>query len=177
MRTLYFCRHAKSSWADPGQKDIDRPLNERGQRNAPFMAGLFRERGEPVQLLVSSPANRAISTARFFSAELGAREVGSIEPDGPFPQLVQEKALYDASAKTILHVINTLPGSLEQVMLFGHNPGFTELVELLGSETIGNLPTCGLARIDLPIDTWQAASHGLGTLVWIDAPKRHPGQD
>ena len=52
MRTLYFCRHAKSSWADPGQADFDRPLNERGERNAAYMADLFKERGEPVDLLV-----------------------------------------------------------------------------------------------------------------------------
>ena len=70
MKTLYLCRHAKSSWADPGMDDFDRPLNERGQRNAPFMAGLFKERGEPVDLIVSSPANRALTTAKAFASAL-----------------------------------------------------------------------------------------------------------
>ena len=70
MRTLYICRHAKSSWADPGQDDFDRPLNERGLLDAPRMAKIFRERGEPVDLIVTSPAVRALTTARFFAKEL-----------------------------------------------------------------------------------------------------------
>ncbi len=166
MRTLYFCRHAKSSWADPGQADFDRPLNERGNRNAPFMAGLFRKRGEPVDLLVSSPAARAWSTALFFAKELGVAE----------GDILLRRELYHASPQTIRRVAEELPAHVHRALFFGHNPGITEAIEQLSGEPIGNLPTCGLVRIDLPIDDWKELSAGIGTLVWLDYPKRHPGQ-
>ncbi|MBK9061174.1 MAG: histidine phosphatase family protein [Flavobacteriales bacterium] len=70
MRTLYIVRHAKSSWADPGMSDFDRPLNERGMHDAPMMAERFDGRLEPVDLLMSSPAKRALTTANFFAAAL-----------------------------------------------------------------------------------------------------------
>ncbi|MBL7980686.1 MAG: histidine phosphatase family protein [Flavobacteriales bacterium] len=166
MRTLYFCRHAKSSWADPGQADFDRPLNERGERNAAYMADLFKERGEPVELLVSSTAVRALTTAKKFAKALGVRE----------SELVLRPDLYHAGPVTIQQVAEQLPAHVDRALFFGHNPGITEVIERLSGEPIGNLPTCGMVRIDLPIDNWAMLSAGIGTLVWLDYPKRHPGQ-
>ncbi len=164
MRTLYITRHAKSSWDDPRMDDFDRPLNERGERDAPFMARIFKERGEPVDLLVSSPAKRAITTARTFAQELGVAEA-SIQED---------RSIYLATVNTLLQVVNRLPDAHKRVMLFGHNPGFSELAELLSEAGTGELPTCSTVRIDLPVDEWKEVSAGLGTLVWLDFPKRHP---
>lgn len=166
LRTLYIIRHAKSSWTEPNSPDFDRPLNERGLRNAPFMAHLFKKRGEPVDLLVSSTANRALSTALIFAKELGV----------PEQDVLRIKALYHSSVPTLLHTLNHLPNTMQRAMLFGHNPGLTELVEYLSSEDIGNLPTCGMVRIDFPGDDWTLVSRDLGTLVWMDYPKRHAGQ-
>lgn len=166
MKTLYLCRHAKSSWADPGMDDFDRPLNERGLRNAPFMAKTFKERGETVELIVSSPANRAIATARAFATAL------AITND----HFVQERAIYLAERHALSHLVAQLPESADRVMLFGHNPGFTELLDHLCDAGIGNLPTCGLVRIDLPVDDWRHITKHAGTMVWFDYPKRHPGQ-
>lgn len=166
MRTLYITRHAKSSWSEPNSTDFDRPLNERGMRNAPFMAKEFHKRGEPLDLLVSSTAKRALSTALIFAKELGI----------PEQDVLRIEALYHSSIPTLLHTLNNLPNTAQRVMLFGHNPGLTELVEYLSSEDIGNLPTCGIVRIDLPGDHWEQVSRDLGTLVWLDHPKRHPGQ-
>lgn len=176
MRTLYLCRHAKSSWADPGQDDLDRPLNERGLRNAPFMARLFKERGEPLDLMVTSTAARALATARFFAQELGAKETPAFDPAAPRPQLLLDANLYHASIRTILGVVNGLPDATSHVMLFGHNPGFTDAVVYFGNEDLDNLPTCGIVRIDFPIDSWKLAARDLGMLIWRDHPKRHPGQ-
>ncbi|MFM7783685.1 MAG: SixA phosphatase family protein, partial [Gammaproteobacteria bacterium] len=99
MKRLILCRHAKSSWANPGQEDIDRPLNERGKRNAPEMARRLRERGEVPALIVSSPARRALATARLMAEELGiARDA-----------IVIEDTLYEASVDAWRRVIAALP--------------------------------------------------------------------
>jgi phosphohistidine phosphatase len=174
MRSLYFCRHAKSDWSDGDLADHDRPLNARGERNAPLMARLFRERNEMLDLLVSSTAVRAITTARVFARELGAAERDSFDPAAPRPQLVQEARIYEADVHELLRVVNALPDAAASVMLFGHNPGFTHMVEFFSSELIGNLPTCGMVRIDMPISSWREASQDMGAMVWMDYPKRHP---
>ncbi len=166
MKTLYLCRHAKSSWADLGMDDFDRPLNERGLRNAPFMAQTFAQRGEPVQLIVSSPANRALTTARYFSEAL----------KNPVERFNLDRQIYLAERHTLSSVVGQLPNELQRVMLFGHNPGFTELTNHLSDAAIANLPTCGLVRIDIAVNEWQHITKGSGTLVWFDYPKRHPGQ-
>lgn len=167
MKTLYLCRHAKSIWADPGMEDFDRPLNERGQRNAPYMAKVFRDRGEPVDLIVSSPANRALTTARCFADALG------IKGD----HFMQERQIYLAERNTLSQLVSRLPDTADRVMLFGHNPGLTLLLSHLSDADVDTLPTCGLVRIDFAVSDWQHTGKGTGTLVWFDYPKRHPGQD
>ncbi|MFZ1691589.1 MAG: histidine phosphatase family protein [Flavobacteriales bacterium] len=167
MRTLYLCRHAKSSWADPGQSDHERPLNDRGLRDAPAMARFFKQRNEPVQLIVSSDANRAQTTARFFAKELGlSGDQFRLEPN-----------LYHASVRSIAGVVASLPDDADRVMLFGHNPGFTEVVEYFASEGPANMPTCGLVRIDFVADSWKETGRDLGTLVWFEYPKRVLGEE
>ncbi|MBK9174828.1 MAG: histidine phosphatase family protein [Flavobacteriales bacterium] len=166
MRTLYICRHAKSSWADPGQDDHDRPLNERGQRDAPLMANHFKERGERIDLIVSSDAVRALSTAKSFKQEL--------RMDGNRFRL--EPKLYHASVQTIAQVVAAFPDDCQRAMIVGHNPGLSEAVLYFSSENIGELPTCGLVRIDFVADEWKATGRDLGTLVWFEQPKRILGQ-
>ncbi|MBL7940908.1 MAG: histidine phosphatase family protein [Flavobacteriales bacterium] len=166
MKTLYLCRHAKSSWADPGMDDFDRPLNERGLRNAPFMAQVFKQRGELLDRIVSSPAKRALTTARSFADAL------AISND----HFLQDRSIYLAERSTLMHVVNALPTAADRVMLFGHNPGFTELLDHLSDAGVDNLPTCGLVRIDFALDDWKLLGKHTGNLVWFDYPKRHPGQ-
>lgn len=161
MRTLYITRHAKSSWSDPALDDFHRPLNDRGRRDAPFMARVFASRNEPVDLLVSSPAVRALSTARIFAEALGGMSVS------------EERSLYLAELPALIKRVNTLPDTATRVMLVGHNPGLSELAEHLGDDDLGEVPTCAVLRIDLPIDHWNEAAMGLGTVVWYDHPKRH----
>lgn len=167
MRTLYICRHAKSSWADPGQDDFERPLNERGLRDAPLMAERFHARGEGADLIVTSPAVRALTTARAFARELGME-------DGRF---VLEPKLYLAPVDIIQAIVSALPGHVRRVMLFGHNPGSTEAIGHFTGEHAGNLPTCGMARIDFMVNSWDLVGRSLGTLVWSDRPKHQPGSD
>ena len=166
MRTVYLCRHAKSDWENAGLSDHDRPLNARGERNAPFMAALFARRGEPVDRILSSTALRARTTAYHYADALGIAHADVT--------LVPE--LYHPSVETIQRVINALPDTITRVMLFGHNPGFSLAVAHFADGDVGVLPTAGIVRIDVAVDDWQAVARGTGTVVWQDLPKRHPGQ-
>lgn len=165
MKRLILVRHAKSSWANPGQEDIDRPLNERGERNAPEMGRRLRERGELPARVVSSPARRALATARLMAAELGIAR----------GDIVIEDALYEASVATWIKVITALPAGLDAVLMVGHNPTLTELANLLCRDVrVDNVPTCGVLRLDYEMRDW-AEFPGIPPVAWFfDYPKR-PG--
>ncbi|MCB9171067.1 MAG: histidine phosphatase family protein [Flavobacteriales bacterium] len=164
MRTLYLTRHAKSSWDDPHGTDHERPLNRRGERDAPFMAERFRSRSEPLDLLVSSTALRALSTARTFAGTLGI----------PTTEIVERPEIYLADHRTLLRLLNSLPDAAHRIMLFGHDPGLNDLVNHLAEENVAHMPTCCTARLDLDVERWEEVGMGAGRIAWIDFPKRHP---
>lgn len=165
MKWLIVVRHAKSSWKEP-LPDLDRPLNGRGRRNAPKMAARVRthleDAGRRADLLLASPARRARDTANVFAETLG---VGN-------PQLRREDRLYQGSLQDILALIRELDADADTVFLFGHNPDFTALVNLLCGAGIDNLPTCGACAIEFPDDDWRAAKPAAGRLRWFDYPKK-----
>lgn len=158
--TLYVVRHAKSSWADPGMDDHERPLNRRGLSDAPIMAARFAVRNEPVDLLLSSTARRALATAEAFATLLKA------------PPIRTDKAIYAAHYRAVQGIVAKLPEEARRVMLFGHNPGFTDLCTYLLDRSIGDLPTCATVRLDLHVDQWRHAGQGTATLGWLDVPER-----
>ena len=163
MLTLYLTRHAKSSKDDDSLRDFDRPLNDRGLRDAPYMARVFRKRDEPVDLLMSSPAMRALSTAIAFGEALKVKKA----------DIAREERIYLADTAVLMKVVNALPDKARRVMLFGHNPGFSLLAEQLTDRSSGDLPTCATVRIDFDLDHWEDVSRGTGSLRWIDFPKKH----
>ncbi len=145
MKRIYVVRHAKSSWGDLSLADIDRPLNKRGTRDAPFMGGKCKSKGYIPDMLISSNANRAMSTAKIFCTVLG------LEAD----KLSYEKSLYHAPEDTYLNVCFGLEMDIESVMLFGHNPGITYLANSVADKYIDNVPTCGVLVIDASIENWN----------------------
>jgi len=163
MKRLILVRHAKSSWATPAQDDIDRPLNERGLRNAPDMACRLRERGQVPALAISSPARRALTTAQLMAAEL--RIAGA--------DIRVEPSLYEASVETWLRVIAALPASAASVLMVGHNPTLTELANrLCHALRSGNVPTCGVLCLDYDARSWNSVPESR-PLEWsFDYPKR-----
>ena len=161
-KRLYLLRHAKSSWDDPSIEDFKRPLNKRGQRDAPAMGRRFRERGYVPDRIVSSPAERAYDTARTV-----ARELGYAVAD-----IVTEDELYLAGSVTLLEYVHATPDALGSLMLVAHNPGMTDLANSLTDQRIDNLPTCGLYCADFSIQRWHELSPGSGTLVCFDYPKK-----
>lgn len=161
LKTLIIHRHAKSSWDDMSISDFDRPLNNRGMANAPVMGKRLRLQGLHIDLFISSPARRAIDTAKIVAAQLGY----------PASEIVEEHRIYMAGVQSLLKIINHISDAHHTAILFGHNPGLTELVDYLSGSDIGNLPTSGQAIIDFSTDSWAEISRGTGTLVHLDFPK------
>ena len=160
-KTLLLIRHAKSDWGNLMLSDFERPLNHRGEINAPEMAKRLVKRELFPQQLISSPALRAITTAKYFAKELHI----NVEV------IIQEKDIYNALTDTLLEVVNNLDESSNFTALFGHNPGITELINYLSNQEISHLPTCGMALIKFPFDQWKMVSSGTGELVFFDFPK------
>ncbi|MFD2288305.1 histidine phosphatase family protein [Pedobacter petrophilus] len=158
-KQLLLVRHGKSDWGNLDLKDFDRPLNKRGKENAPEMAERLINKGFKFDLIVSSPAKRAKSTAKFFAE---AYNVDHIQ---------FEESIYEASADTLLKVINGFNDDANTVVMFGHNPGFTYLANELSDADLYNIPTAGMVLISFPFDSWEMVSKGTGEMVFFDYPK------
>ncbi len=161
MKELILVRHAKSSWKAPTLDDRERPLNQRGERDAPEMGARLARRKDRPDLIVSSPAVRTLETARIIAKKLGYAR-GSI---------VVEERLYGAGVAELLDVIRHADESVATLMLFGHNPGLTELANHLGPRPIPNLPTCGVLHLGFETDTWSIVGYARGDEVLFDFPK------
>ncbi len=161
MRLLTLVRHAKSSWETPGLEDFDRPLNPRGQRDAPAMARRLRLQGARPDRLGSSPALRAISTARSFAEVLGMDAA----------QILLRPQIYEASPQTLLKVLQKLDDADQHVMLFGHNPGFSQLAHLLARCSFDELPTCGIAQLEVAAKSWQEVTPDCARVLGFLYPK------
>jgi len=161
MKTLYINRHAKSSWDHPDLSDFDRPLNKRGLGDAPEMGKRLSDKNEGIELFVSSPANRAITTARLIAKEVGY----------PPEKIKEIRDIYHASARSILEIVNGFDAQYDRIIIFGHNPGFTDLTENLTGEYLGNMPTCGICKVEFHVDSWKDVGYESGVLKFFDYPK------
>ena len=163
MKKLYLIRHAKSSWKNNLLGDIDRPLNKRGKRDAPFMGKRLQKYGVQPDLLISSPAKRARKTARIIAREI----------DLPPKKIILADKIYFGDPGDIFEIIRNIPDSDKTVVLVGHNPDITLLAETLTGRQVGNIPTCGIFCIDFKIESWREAAPGNGSFVFFDYPKKH----
>ena len=162
MKTLFLVRHAKSSWDNAALSDEERPLNKRGEQDAPRMGKRLVSRGVTPDILISSPAVRAYSTAVKIAAEIGY----------PKEAIKVSDKLYFEGSGGMLDVIHSLKPEINVAMLFSHNPTITELINDLANTTIDNVPTCGVAEIRFDIETWESVDEGLGAMQLFDYPKR-----
>lgn len=164
MKRLIIVRHAKSSWDDPALGDIERPLNERGERDAPAMAKRLKERSVHPQRMITSPARRAADTCLEFSKVLGF----------PKANIQTIKSVYHAGPDTLFDVLRQITDSKgdDLTMLFGHNPGLTDFVNELLDEDIDNVPTTGVVACTLNISHWTDIKPGCGVVEYFDYPKR-----
>ena len=161
MKTLLLVRHAKSSWDDPEMKDFDRPLNDRGKKDAPEMAQRLKDKGLKIDLFVSSPAKRAKKTAKIFA------EVYDVKKDDI--QLVEE--LYHASPSAFTKAIAELANKQDVVAVFSHNPGITEYASSLTNVRIDNMPTCSVFAVQADVDSWSGFEEAEKSFLFFDYPK------
>jgi phosphohistidine phosphatase len=149
MKTLYMLRHAKSSWKHD-VIDHQRPLKGRGDSDAKLLSDHLKDAIKAPQLIISSDANRALSTAQYFKE---AFQVSS-------ENFTTNHELYDFSGQQVMNVINSIDDSLDRVMIVGHNHAFTSIANMLGSDYIDNMPTCGFVILQFKEDSWSKISTG-----------------
>lgn len=161
MKFLLLMRHAKSAWDEPNITDFDRSLNERGKKDAPEMANRIKDFPFKPDLIISSPARRAIKTAKAVAEVLHY----------PEKKIELETDLYEVSIEDVCSLIRHVDDSVKYLMVVGHNPTFTGMIGYLTHQFIDNLPTSGVALIELNIQSWKQAVTHCGRLVWLDFPK------
>jgi phosphohistidine phosphatase len=162
MRILTLVRHAKSSRDYPELSDFERPLTPRGRKDAAAIATKLRKADLIPDLLVTSPALRAISTAHVFAEILGIKQ----------EHIAVNPHIYEAAVQTLLHITRTLPDTEHGVMLFGHNPGITHFAHQLAECEFDEMPTSATVRIELAVKAWSLVRHGAGKVVRFDAPNK-----
>ena len=161
MKQLLLVRHAKSDWNDDSLSDFDRPLNERGKRDAPAMAHRLLDKKVEIDGFISSPAKRAKKTAATFAKEYKRDKEDLI--------LVDE--LYLAAEETFFKVISEASDKLDTIAVFSHNPGITDFANLLTDARIDNIPTCGIFAITIDSKRWADFRHAKKEFWFFDFPK------
>jgi phosphohistidine phosphatase len=160
MKSIYLIRHAKSDWG-VDVDDFDRPLNERGKRDAPMMAKRLKVRKVEIDAFVASPAKRALKTAKTFADEFGL----------PHDQIILKPELYLAPPATFYSVLADLDNGLNKVAIFSHNNGITEFANSLGVARIDNMPTCSVFAFTLEAIDWGQIRTAEKRFSFFDYPK------
>lgn len=160
-RKLFIIRHGKSSWKEEGLDDIDRPLADRGIRNADTMARRLKESGEVPELIFTSPANRALNTAMIM-ARIWGLHAASMEVHDD---------LYMAYESDIEAVVSEAPDSVRGLAIFGHNPTFTLYANRFLDKALDNLPTAGVVIVTLESDGWSGIGRPMVLNTRVDYPK------
>ena len=161
MLTLFLCRHAKSSWDEPGLSDKDRPLNARGKNDAPMMGRMLENREENPDLIISSPAERAFKTAKLISDELGYRR----------KDIIVDNRIYMAGIDDFIEVLKECRNKDKTIMIFSHNYGITDFANYICSSRIDNIPTCGIVKIKFEFSNWEKIKKEKGKLEYFIYPK------
>lgn len=161
MKTLLLIRHAKSSWDQPGLSDFDRPLNEKGKKDAPLMAKRVKEKGIELDQLISSTAKRARKTARYFAEEFGFKKEDI--------KLVEE--LYGANQTEFLQTIKDINDKYNTVALFSHNPGLTDFASSLTNVRVDDMPTCSVFALQIETENWKDFVNAEKNFLFFDYPK------
>lgn len=161
-KILFIGRHAKSSWDFPDRVDIDRPLSGRGLEDAYNMAGRMKKKGDMPEKIISSPASRALHTAVIFARTLNF----------PLADLQITEDLYMTGEDAVFQIISGINSNVKSLMIFGHNPDFTNLANHFLRDQISNIPTCGMVRVRFGVSEWDKISRSNLVDYLFDFPKK-----
>ena len=161
MKTLYLMRHAKSSWSFDDLTDKERPLNDRGRDDAPMMGQALAKRNIHLDLLVSSPAVRALSTAALVAHEINY----------PPAQIEVVERIYRAEVLDMLDIVRGLPDQAESVLLVGHNNTITDFANLLSPSQLNEMPTASIVCLKFSCDRWAEVDRANAEFYFYDYPK------
>jgi len=164
MKQLLIIRHAKSSWDASVPRDFDRPLNNRGLKDAPAMVKRMIERKIAIDAFISSTAKRALTTASFFYDEY---KKGGYKTQG----IIGVPELYMASPSVFENTILDTDDEYKTIAIFSHNPGITEFANTLSSTKIDEMPTCSVFAIKLETDKWSDFLNAKKSFWFFDYPK------
>ncbi|MBK0382410.1 histidine phosphatase family protein [Pedobacter sp. SD-b] len=160
-KQLLIVRHAKSDWNDPSINDFNRPLNSRGSKDAPLIGEKLLKKSFKPDLVISSPAKRALNTCEIVCQKIGIEK----------SKIITNSNVYEASSKQLLKIINQIDNQYDKVALFGHNNGVTDLTVYLSDADIFNIPTSGMVLISFAFDDWEMIGKGTGEVVFYEYPK------
>lgn len=162
MKTLIVVRHAKSSWANIGQSDFDRSLNDRGKADAPKMAERLLKKNIVPDIFVSSPALRAKNTCKAFCEVFNVQE----------GEILYAQELYHAPEYVLYNTVSTINNNFNIAAIFAHNPGITDFVNsLCNGMQINNMPTCGIFAVRANTDSWKEFEVAKREFLFFDFPK------
>ena len=162
-KKIFIVRHGKSDWSTPDISDIDRPLKPRGVRDAYKMAKLLKQKKEQANLIISSPATRAIHTAIIFSRILQI----------PEKNILVEYKLYMADSAAIKEYCQNISDDYNEIMIVGHNPGFTSFANKFTPNDITNVPTSGLVILYFDCSSWKDIAPEVLKDHFFDYPRKH----
>lgn len=162
MKTLYIIRHAKSSWGDFTLPDFERPLNDRGKKDAPMMAQFLLDKNINIDVFISSPAKRAFKTCEIFSRVFQKESSAIVRIDD----------LYHAPSSVFFEQIKKIDPAHNSAAIFSHNPGITDFVnEIEVGVTIDNMPTCAIFSFQINSEHWSDISSAEKTFLFFKYPK------
>ncbi len=161
MKTLILVRHAKSSWDVPGLSDYERPLNERGKKDAPEMAKRLKDRGVQIDQIVTSPAKRAKRTARYFA------DAFNIDKD----DILNIEDLYGAMPESFARTVASLQDKYNTIAIFSHNPGISDYAASLSNVRVDDMPTCAVFAVQAGVDNWMQFGDAEKKFLFFDYPK------
>ena len=159
MKSLIIVRHCKSSWADLSLSDFDRPLNKRGNIDGELMSNYLKEKEKKIDKLISSKSKRTRLTSKYFTEKIHFDSISYLDE------------LYHASYSDIINIISNVKNNFNSIMLIGHNPGLTELINQNTSMNIYNLPTTGVVKVEFKGDKWERITENKGKIVYKKFPK------
>jgi phosphohistidine phosphatase len=164
-KKLLLVRHAKSDWDSLALDDFDRPLNEKGKKDAPVMAQRLLDKKIKIDAFVASPARRARKTASIFAR---AYDVGK-------KKIILKDELYAAPAEKFYDVVSSLDDKYDTVAVFSHNPGLTEFANELTEVNMDNVPTCGIFAVKINASHWKDFREADKVFWFVDYPKMQVG--